>query len=128
MKTFKFLILICIVISCSPKPQAKTELKPSDFFSLISQEKMERYVSIIASDSTQGRGFGTDGLKKAAQFVANTYESVGLKPVNERSGSNPFYQPVVEIVDGQDIQSQNVLGIIEGSDDQLHWDSVQAAW
>lgn len=80
---------------------------------------MERHLEIIAADSMQGRGFGTEGLKKAARYVAAQYERIGLKPVNKGSLAEQYFQPVTEFVDDRSVSSQNVVGMIEGSDEEL---------
>ena len=48
---------------------------------------------------------------------------MGLKPIDETS-PNPYHQPVVEVVNGKEVQSQNVIAIIEGTDDQLREEAI----
>jgi hypothetical protein len=45
-----------------------------------SQERMKRDVTFLASDECEGRGIGTMGLERAAEYVANLFKEAGLKP------------------------------------------------
>jgi hypothetical protein len=47
-------------------------------------------VQRLAADDMQGRGTGTDGYRKAADFVAERFEELGLQP----AGTEGFLQPV----------------------------------
>jgi hypothetical protein len=41
-----------------------------------------RHVKFLASEKLQGRGTGTPGLEKAADYIAKQFKAVGLKPLN----------------------------------------------
>ncbi len=49
------------------------------------------YVEYLASDALEGRNTGSEGHKKAAEYVASQFQQAGLKPAGE-NGS--FIQPV----------------------------------
>ena len=49
------------------------------------------YVEYLASDALEGRNTGSDGHKKAADYLASQFVQAGLKPAGE-NGS--FIQPV----------------------------------
>jgi hypothetical protein len=44
----------------------------------------------LASDDLEGRGVGTPGLDKAAQFIADHFRAAGLKPLPQLGG---YFQP-----------------------------------
>ena len=48
------------------------------------------YVEYLASDAMEGRGLGTEGYKKASEYVAGQFEKDGLKP----AGTSAYYQPI----------------------------------
>ncbi len=48
------------------------------------------YVEFLASDSLEGRNTGSEGHKKAADYVAAQFERAGLKPAGEQG----YIQPV----------------------------------
>ncbi len=48
------------------------------------------YVEFLASDKLEGRNTGSEGHRKAAEFVASQFERDGLKPAGEEG----YIQPV----------------------------------
>jgi hypothetical protein len=52
-------------------------------------------VPYLASDELQGRGVGTQGLDKAADFMAEHFRAAGLKPLPGMSG---YFQPFDYVV------------------------------
>lgn len=44
---------------------------------------MRRHLSVLAADSLEGRGTGSEGLKKAADYLADEYRRLGLKPAGD---------------------------------------------
>src|SRR5258708_20854669 len=48
------------------------------------------YVEFLASDKLEGRNTGSEGHRKAAEFVAAQFERHGLKP----AGTQRYLQPV----------------------------------
>jgi hypothetical protein len=51
----------------------------------ISENYLKQHIFFLASDSLQGRGFGTEipGLEMAAEYLENTIRQIGLKPPEE---------------------------------------------
>ncbi|QDT32560.1 M28 family peptidase [Thalassoglobus polymorphus] len=62
-------------------------------------------VKKLASDEWEGRGVGTEGLKKAAKFIAESFRDAGLDV--SAAGGDPFQE--FEIVDGAKLGSPNSL-------------------
>lgn len=82
----KTLILIPAVYSCAVA-QDPVQIKYADLFTEASARK---HLTILASPEFEGRGTGQEGGKKAAQYIADHFKSLGLKaPVD---GS--YFQPV----------------------------------
>lgn len=50
-----------------------------------------RHVAYLASDDLEGRSTGSDGYRKAAAYVAEQFQSLGLQP----AGTNGYLQPIV---------------------------------
>jgi hypothetical protein len=48
------------------------------------------HVSVLADDKMEGRGTGTPGLERAAEYIVNQLKNDGLKP----AGTKGFYQPI----------------------------------
>src|SRR5262249_33099214 len=44
-------------------------------------ERLRRDVTFLASDEGEGRGVTTEGINKAADYIAGEFQKAGLKPV-----------------------------------------------
>jgi Tol biopolymer transport system component len=53
-------------------------------------EKFRQDVTVLASDEMEGRGLGTKGIDKAADFIEARMRSIGLKPAFGKSYRQPF--------------------------------------
>ncbi|MFW6157440.1 MAG: M28 family peptidase [Balneolaceae bacterium] len=52
---------------------------------------LEKHLSVIAHDSLEGRDTGTEGLEKAAEYLIDQYEDIGLEPLGtEGDYRQPF--------------------------------------
>lgn len=86
-----------------------------------SKEKQAEYVKTLASDDMQGRMFGTEGGKKAADYIASHFKKNNLKPCVGDSFLIPF--------DHKDKVGYNVCGMQDGKSDEIiafgaHFDHV----
>ena len=52
----------------------------------ITPEDIKKHVAFLASDALDGRLTGTEGEKKATQFVADAFREIGLVPVGDDNG------------------------------------------
>lgn len=59
--------------------------------SIITLEKLQKDVSVLAADSLEGRLFGSAGADKAATYISNRFKEIGLKPLDIYGG---FSMPV----------------------------------
>lgn len=55
----------------------------------ITTDFLKEHLTIFASDSMEGRETGMPGQKKAAEYLANQYRQLGLKPVGD---NDSYYQ------------------------------------
>ena len=75
MKNTLFLIFLVAFISC------KTDINQ--------ENRIKEDVTFLASDALEGRQTGTDGEKKAANYIANRFKELGL----EAKGTEGYLQP-----------------------------------
>ena len=59
--------------------------------STYSEENLRKYLTVLASDSLEGRETGTQGLEMAGDFIARHLRHLGLSP-NPQTGN--YFQPV----------------------------------
>ncbi len=59
---------------------------------------LQKHISILASDSLEGRRIGTAGEQKAMAYISGAFKTIGLLP----KGTDGFYQPF-EIDEGKQI-------------------------
>jgi Zn-dependent M28 family amino/carboxypeptidase len=76
-----------------------------------------RHIGVIAHDSMMGRMTGQSGLEMAARYVADQFQTLGLKPGGENGTWFQRYRAAV--IDGDTVKAANTVGIIEGSDPKL---------
>ncbi|MBQ7643836.1 MAG: M20/M25/M40 family metallo-hydrolase [Spirochaetales bacterium] len=79
-------------------------------FSQTRQERLFEHVYYFASDSLHGRAAGSEDAAKAAAYIVNEYESMGLKPLYE-----DWYMPFKSNGNAY----KNVVAVLEGNDPEL---------
>ena len=77
MKKIISTLIILLFVSAAIPAQDRTK----DF----DPEKMRERVKRLSSDDFEGRGPGTEGGKRAAQYIADQLKSIGVKPANKGS-------------------------------------------
>ena len=85
--------------------------KPAPVFS---KKRMMDTIRFLSSEELDGRGFGTQGLERAAEFIAAKFQEAGLKPAGDSEGS--FYQTWEERGGSPErkVTMRNVVGVIPG--------------
>src|SRR5688572_12887332 len=68
------LLLAADVPTAGPAGATDTTTAPGDIVDV------RKAVEYLASDELEGRGVGTKGLDKAADYIAATFKEVGLEP------------------------------------------------
>lgn len=64
---------------------------PSKYASIITGENLKKHLTIIASDEFEGRETGTEGQRKAANYIEEQFKTMGLKSVEALKGYQQYY-------------------------------------
>jgi hypothetical protein len=78
------------------------------------QSTLRKHVDILAADTLEGRGEGSNGIIKARKYIINEFEKAGIKPYQGKYEYDFSFK--VGVVRAQ---SQNIIACIEGSDSSL---------
>lgn len=62
------------------------------YASYISSSDIRSYLSVLASDSLEGRETGTKGIDMAAEFISNFTKELNLNPIDSE---NDYFQPII---------------------------------
>ena len=123
----KILLNFLLIFSFSSYSQENIK-----FSKTIQIEDLYKHISVLSSDSLEGRETGKRGQKMAADYIASFFSSIGIPPYKK----NTYYQKfkvkserhICKCDDcdldffkrifksNQTIRGENVLGYIEGSD------------
>ncbi|NND51929.1 MAG: M28 family peptidase [Flavobacteriaceae bacterium] len=74
MKRILLIVIFISLVGCKKEYQAENKIKTD--------------VSFLASDDLEGRQTGTEGEKKAAEYIANRFKEMGI----EAKGTDGYYQ------------------------------------
>ena len=120
------------VQAATPPPRnALAEIPP-----VFSREHLLEHVEYLASDELGGRGLGTLGMKKAADYIVTQFTEAGLAPAGDDGQYRQLF-PVDEGEDGKPHAIANIIGVIPGSDPALsgqavlvtaHYDHLGHGW
>ena len=80
-------------------------------FAQTQQERLTRHVYTLAGDSLRGRKAGSEDAAKAAAYIINQFEEIGIQPYFEEGWYQPFER------NGNTYK--NVIGLIPGNDPVL---------
>jgi Zn-dependent M28 family amino/carboxypeptidase len=112
--TIRFVLLaVALLFVSTPLLRAQT--------ATITSKELRDHVTYLASDELRGRMVGTEGCRKAAQYIATQFRQAGLAPFNGQTYYQTFQGRTRQ---GQPFQSENVIGILEGSDPKLKEESI----
>jgi hypothetical protein len=75
MKNFIIFIFLLLLVSCNQEHKPENRIKED--------------VAFLADDKLEGRQTGTEGEIKAAEYIKNRFEKLGLSP----KGTEGFFQP-----------------------------------
>jgi len=93
---------------------------PSDEILL---QELKTDVTYLANDDLAGRAIGSEGERKAAQYLEKEFEKIGLKPKGTEGFLQPFtvskptnpHQEAVVWTDGEGVTGRNVVGYIDNN-------------
>lgn len=90
IKTLLTLAITTLTMACTTPEES---LKKAE--SVISTERMIKYIKELGSDEYQGRKPFSEGETKTIDYIAKQYKEIGLEPINKES----YFQevPLVEI-------------------------------
>lgn len=89
--------------------------------STFSSKTFLKHDTYLASDELEGRLAGTKGNNEAAAYIKKYFKKYGLKKFND-SYYQPFkifIKPDINKMKSDSVSTQNVIGYIEGSDENL---------
>jgi hypothetical protein len=91
---------------------------------VFSKDRMMETVRFLSSEGLQGRGLGSDGLDRAADFIARKFKDAGLRPAGDEEDS---YFQTWEDRGGspeRNVTMRNVVGVIPGKNPSRQAQSV----
>lgn len=114
-----------------PQRAALAELPP-----VFSGERLLGHVTALASDDMAGRGLGTPGLERAADYIEAAFAAAGLQP-GAADGSYAQVFRVPEGEDGEPHDVRNIIGVLPGANPEFadqallvtaHYDHLGRGW
>ena len=88
-------VMVCGLALLLLAPLARSETNREQEDRLVEQ-RLRKDVTFLASDECEGRGPKTQGLNKAADYLAAEFKKAGLKPPFKGSYFQPFAIPAAE--------------------------------
>ena len=90
----------------------------------FSGNRMSETIGYLTKTELSGRGLGTEGLDRAAQYIAERFREAGLKPAGDDKGS--YFQTWEENIEGlgRTLKMKNVIGVIPGKKPEFSGQSV----
>ena len=82
---------------------------------LFSAARMQQDVALLADKDLAGRGLGTAGLERAADYIAQQFRAAGLQPGGDNGSFYQAWQQPVEALDTP-VAMKNVVAVLPGSD------------
>jgi hypothetical protein len=92
------LLLLALLVPLALRADSRTPIQP---------DPLMAHVKYLASDELEGRGNGSKGLERAAEYIARQFEAAGLEP-GGTGGS--WFQPF-ELVTGLTVGAGNALHV-----------------
>ena len=114
-----------------PRRTALAEIPP-----VFSRERLLEHIEYLASDELGGRGLGTPGMEKAADYIVEQFTAAGLAP----AGADGEYRQLFRVAEGEDGKPHdvaNIIGVIPGGNPALsgqavlvtaHYDHLGRGW
>lgn len=85
----------------------------TDEAEIVNDKNLKQHISYLASDALQGRLTGSEGEKKAADYLAAEFKKLGLKPYNKKSYFQKFdYKVRLNPHDSTSVKANNGTNVI----------------
>lgn len=101
----------------------------------IDEKRMKADVDWLADPAREGRGVATAGIEASADYIAQRFKDLGLKPLK---GAVDYFQPfTIPGPGGKPAQLKNVIGVLEGTKPEFagqalvvsaHYDHLGHGW
>ena len=90
---------------------------------VFSADRMIEHIDRLTGDEMQGRGPGSPGINKAADYIAQQFEKAGLEPGGP---DNSYFQAWEDVINehGDLAKVKNVIGILPGTNINMQGESV----
>ena len=82
---------------------------------LFSAARMQQDVALLADEALAGRGPGTAGLDRAADYIAQQFRAAGLQPGGDDGSYYQAWQQQVDALDTR-VAMKNAVAVLPGSD------------
>lgn len=109
------MVVMLLLFSCNTSKEVKQNTN-----SEIKADYLKKVVNYLASDELKGRDTGSEGIKKAADFIIEEFKAIGVSPYFDGLGVNSYLNPFeVKNKNGKALNGYNVVGYLEGTDKTL---------
>ncbi|GGX16611.1 M20/M25/M40 family metallo-hydrolase [Aquimarina muelleri] len=108
-----FIILISVLfINCKQAIIAQSQIDVAEKRNSekIKASEIEDIINYLASDELGGRDTGSEGLKKAAQFIEEEFKKYDVAP---------YFKTYKDTFKAKGIETYNIVGFIKGTDAKL---------
>lgn len=117
MKKYTLLLAVVLFIGCK-STNIKSPVDPMVYINSISESDLKTNLYVVASDEMQGRETGSEGQKKAGNYLIEQYKKFGI-PFPE--GANSYYQAVPAAFMNKKTRtplpdSENIWAFVKGSE------------
>lgn len=118
MKYTLVVVLTAFIVGCGPAQNSSKKNQKSnvDYANTITADDLKEHLYIFASDEMQGRMTGSEGQKKAAQYLVDFYKS---QDIGAPENASDYFQaiPASYFSRSRDPKdSENVVAFIKGSE------------
>ncbi len=79
---------------------------------VFSPDRLMTHIQVLTGPEMEGRGLGTPGIERAANYIAAQFQEAGLKPAGD-DGSY-FQTWTEETPDGRSLTLKNIVAVIPG--------------
>ena len=111
MKLILGLLFVLVVAQDDSDPKPAT-LTAEEAEKTLTAAEVKKHIAFFASDELGGRDTPSEGLTKAAEYIAAEFKRLGLKGVGDEGGH-------IKSWDYRGTKVPNCAGLLEGSDDKL---------